>query len=64
MEQIKIISQESGAFAIPELERTANQWLKENAGKEILDIQIIFETEGKMVKLEPRGWLVLIRYRE
>ncbi len=62
MEQIKSISQASGSFAIPQFEKEVNEWLKENADKEIRDIQIIFETEGKMGQLEPRGWLVLIRY--
>ncbi len=63
MQQIKLISQETGSMAVGMLEEEANKWLKENSGKEIVDIAITSYPS------EPRhdarmGWMIMIRYEE
>ena len=64
MQQIKLISQETGSMAIGMLEEEANKWLKENSDKEILDIAITsYPSEPEHGKLGLMGWIIMIHFR-
>ncbi len=65
MEQIKLVSETTGSFALINLEKEANDWLKENSDKEIVDIAIIsYPSEPEHGKLGLMGWIIMIRYEE
>jgi len=66
MEHIKLIGAPHRGLAVPELEGEANQWLKQNTDKDIIDISLTsYPNEpGLGPELGRGGWIILIRYRE
>ncbi len=65
MQQIKLISQQTGSFALVNLENEANDWLKENSDKDLVDVSIIsYPSEPTHGELGRMGWIIMIRYQE
>jgi len=63
-EQIKLIDQKSGETAVGELENATNEWLKRNAGKQIIDISLVwYPSYQRSATGGMAGWIILIRYR-
>jgi hypothetical protein len=65
MEQLKLVAASCASLAIPELEREANDWLKENSDKEIVNVSIISYPNEPDVgpQVGRMGWIIMIRYR-
>lgn len=64
MEQIELISQKVGSFSLVQLQNDANEWLKKNIDKDIVDISIIsYPAQPDMpADIAGMGWLIMIRY--